>query len=188
MTVEFTYSVTADDDGALVVPYPADHGGGRTNHGFIDLRGRPAQARAIVEAQPSPAFRDLLVQLADPGSRYFSIGCELGGMELPAADGTVNFSAGAYLQIAASDLHSNVALHRGEQEKLADRLRDHLEPLSEGHSWQVECIVSVIMAEALGGPEQIWSPLIYMHAQGSSPEAAVQSAEVLFASLATFLG
>jgi hypothetical protein len=56
---------------------------GRRNHGFVDLRGRPDLAIEIPEGSQSPALKGILVELSEPDSPLFTLGCDLGTHEEP---------------------------------------------------------------------------------------------------------
>ena len=186
MPLQFTYITTGDDEPALALPYRAEERIGRRNHGFFDLRGDPERARSIAEAASSPAFQDLLAQLADSHSRYFSVGCELGDGPVTLEGGAAGHCSGGYVQIAHNELHSPAALHNGPQGVLARDMRAFLDGVVGDRLWAVRFIVTVIGVEALGGPEQVWSPLIEMDAIAENAEHAAQSAEQLFVALGEF--
>ena len=62
----------------MTVPYPPLFNDIRRNHGFVDLRGRPDLAIEIPEGSQSPALKAILVELSEPASPLFTLGCDLG--------------------------------------------------------------------------------------------------------------
>jgi len=87
------------------IPYPPNRGGGGSNKGYSDLRGRPEAASRVAEAEASPALRTLLVELAQPGSPLDSLGCDLGEHTNSKVKRRPEV-AGGYIQVTAA--------HRGE--------------------------------------------------------------------------
>jgi hypothetical protein len=67
----------------MTVPYAPITDDIRHNRGFVDLRGRSDLAREIAEGRDSVALRNLLVRIAQPGSRIFTIGCDLEAHQEP---------------------------------------------------------------------------------------------------------
>lgn len=182
MALHYKYTLEPDEEGVLVLPYPPDDRGGRTNRGFVDLRGNPEQAFQIAEAVPSQALKALLVALAAPGSSFFSVGCTLGAHRLEAG----SYSAGGYIQVAYTDLWRK-ASHCPNHSELSNRLKDYLDLNVGEREWQVEFILSVIGTAALGGPDQVWSPVIYFSSSASTLADAGASTEELIGALTCFL-
>jgi hypothetical protein len=85
------------DQNGMTVPYPALFDDVRKNHGFVDIRGRPELASQIAEGSHSLAMRKLLIGLAQPDSKIFSVGCDL-GIQLQT-EGKLPHTAGGYVQI-----------------------------------------------------------------------------------------
>lgn len=178
MSLQYNFEEEPDEEGALVLPYPPDYDEGRTNCGFIDLRGQPELVAKIPEASSSPAFQNLLMSLAEPSAPFISIGCELGSN--PTPDGMTHY--GGYLQITFSDLHG-LAQYKGQQTRLSQHLSLCLRVKADGHFWKVDFVLSVVAPERLGGPDQVWSPIICFWASDPNVEAALQSREDLIAAL-----
>lgn len=176
MTVRFRVAEEADDAPALFLPYRPDNANGRTNNGFRDLRGDPDGARLIPEAETSPALQNLLACLAHPGSRFISIGCEIGAAENFAAPRP--HEAGGYVQVVYSDLDRCAQDHRW-QIRLAESLQATLGTAVGDHEWAVEMLITVVGAAIFGGAEQVWSPVIKFYAFGFSNHEAELSREEL---------
>jgi len=58
------------------VPYHAVKREDGENHGFQNVKGNPAAAAAIAEAQDDEALRDALVRINARETNFFTIGCE----------------------------------------------------------------------------------------------------------------
>lgn len=184
MALEFEIEWEGEDAEILVLPYERDLAAGRTNHGFCDLRGRPELAAEIAEAAGSPALRALLVKLARPGSGLFTIGCDLASWP-PAESGDPHQCAG-YLQLAFSDLRRDAVDHRRHL-ALGRDLKAHLLGAVGDDSWVVRLVVAAINAAEIGGPEQIWSPVVEFSALAANERDAEASAERLIAALCAFV-
>jgi hypothetical protein len=182
MPLEYAFMEEPEEEGALILPYPPDDEDGRTNTGFRDLRGKPDEARKVSEAEPSSALKALLVALAQPDARYFTIGCDLGAH--PNSDGS--FGAGGYIQIAFADLNLS-ALYQGHSTRLSTALEAFLARRVGELNWKVNFILTAVTADALGGPAQIWSPLIEFATRGDTLLDACSSAETLVSALHKFL-
>jgi hypothetical protein len=86
----------------MTVPYAPITDEIRRNRGFIDVRGRRDLAREIAEGDDSAALRNLLVRVADPQSKIFTIGCDLGSHEEPThVPARRRQVAGGYIQFAS---------------------------------------------------------------------------------------
>jgi hypothetical protein len=123
---------------AMPVPYGPSYENGRTNHGFVDLRGRPREAARVVEAIGSIALRGILVRAAEKSSPLFTIGCDLGrhrwsrtGLKNPEV-------AGGYLHLAIADYQSaDSQLYQDMAEKIVVALK----PYSAQHRWRIGLLV-----------------------------------------------
>lgn len=182
MAMRYFFAEEPEAEGALVLPYPPDERDGRTNRGFVDLRGRPTDAAKIAEAQPSAAMQTMLVALAQPEARFFTIGCEVGAHQISANE----FGAGGYLQIASSDF-TLACRDKRYLVALSDALKNHLHDRCGDREWTIEFLLSVVEATAIGGPGQLWAPVIHFEASAATLDDACQSAEQLMFSLAETL-
>src|SRR6185312_10314309 len=184
MPLDFEIEFEGEDEPVLTLPYEQNFENGRTNHGFRDIRGRPELAQEIQEAAQSPALRQLLAALAQPTSRYFSIGCDLSPW--PPAQPGDPYQAAGYIQLVFSDLHGEAADHR--RHLLFGRdLQAHLRRVVGDDSWVVRLVVATISAADIAGPEQVWSPVVEFCAMGSSDRDASASAERLITALRGFV-
>lgn len=180
MPLDFEIERPGEDETVLVLPYVRNFEDGRSNHGFQDTRGRPELIDAIVEAGVSPALKGLLRALAQPGCKYFSIGCDL--RTWPPAEAGDLFQAAGYVQLLSADLAQD-AIHRRRQMLLGRALETHLDTHVGEDEWVVRFAVAQVDAADLGGPELVWSPVIEFSALGESPAAAEASAERLLRTL-----
>lgn len=184
MSLEFEIEWEDEDQPVLTLPYERNFESGRTNHGFRDTRGRPVLVEDIAEAAGSPALKALLLALAKPGARYFSIGCDLRIWPL-AEPGGLHQAAG-YVQLAFSDLHGAAADHH--RHLLFGRdLKAHLERAVGDESWVVKMVVAAVDLTDIGGPEQVWSPVVEFCAIAPTDRDAAASAERLIGALRDFM-
>ena len=123
---------------AIPVPYPPVDDYIRNNRGFMDLRGRPADAARIPETAASPALLRLLVRLAELNAPLFSLGCDLGSHEETNVARKRRHVAGGYIQVAAAkyDQVTPDAYHA-----FANIIKSKLNRPSEVHIWEVVFIL-----------------------------------------------
>jgi hypothetical protein len=184
MPLDFDIERPDEDETVLVLPYVRNFEEGRTNHGFRDTRGRPELIDEIAEAGTSPALKELLRSLAQPASRYFSIGCDL--RTWPPSEPVNAYQAAGYVQLLSSDLDRE-AIHRRRQMLFGRGLEAHLDSHVGGDDWVVRFAVAMVGAAELGGPEQVWSPVIEFSALGETAVEANASAERLMLALRDFV-
>jgi hypothetical protein len=122
----------------ITVPYPPLFGGVRRNHGFVDLRGRPDLVAQVPETSESLALRDLLVDLAQPASPIFSLGCDLGTHNERGRGKLTRYVAGGYIQVM-KNAYSTTSGH--DYLNLAQTLGSIVDGGSEEHDWvlRYEC-------------------------------------------------
>jgi hypothetical protein len=200
MPLDFDIERPDEDETVLVLPYVRNFEEGRTNHGFRDTRGRPELVEEIAEAGispalkelideiaeagTSPALKELLRSLAQPASRYFSIGCDL--RTWPPSEPVNAYQAAGYVQLLSSDLDRE-AIHRRRQMLFGRALEAHLDSHVGDDDWVVRFAVAMVAAAELGGPEQVWSPVIEFSALGETAVEANASAERLMLALRDFV-
>ena len=184
MPLDFDIERPNEDETLLVLPYVRNFEEGRTNHGFRDTRGRPELIDEIVEAGTSPALKEFLRSLAQPSSKYFSIGCDL--RTWPPAEPDDLYQAAGYVQLLSSDL-AREAIHRRRQMLFGRALEAHLDGHVGDDEWVVRFAVAMVGAAELGGPEQVWSPVIEFSALGETAAEAEASAERLMRALRDFV-
>ncbi|HEV8392408.1 MAG TPA: hypothetical protein VGQ35_21315 [Dongiaceae bacterium] len=184
MPLEFEIEFEGEDEPVLTLPYERNFEDGRANRGFTDLRGRPELAAEIAEAVASPALKALLVALAEPASPFFSIGCDHRPWP-PAEEGGAHQSAG-YIQLIFSGLEREAVDHRRHLQFGRD-LKMRLERAVGDESWVVKLIVAAVDATDIGGPEEVWSPVIEFCALGPTEYDASASAERLIGALRDFV-
>jgi hypothetical protein len=184
MPLDFDIERPNEDETVLVLPYVRNFEEGRTNRGFRDARGRPELIDEIVEAGTSPALKELLRSLAQPASRYFSIGCDL--RTWPPTEPDDLYQAAGYVQLLSSDL-AREAIHRRRQMLFGRALEAHLDSHVGDDEWVVRFAVAMVGAAELGGPEQVWSPVIEFSALAETEAEANASAERLMRTLRDFV-
>lgn len=160
------------------IPYPAQSG---TNHGFVDLRGRPDLAATIAEAAGSTALHKLLVRLAVPGSPIWTLGCDLGVHDEKAAPAPRRQVAGGYLHVVRADYQAASAqdchvLARSLESGLADKVGRR--------NWELAFLLQDVELHLDGGDPRPCSSLsICFYASAPNPAAAVHSREALIGAL-----
>ncbi len=166
----------------MTVPYAPLFDDVRSNHGFVDLRGRPKLVSRIPESSQSPALNELLVMLAQPGSSLWTLGCDLGdGKTEPEPTPHI---AGGYVQVLATDYspHSLDAYFTVGQfiaQGIEDRCGDHNWELQFVHTW---------VNLGIDGPHKMTSSVfIWFHARAGTAEGAARSREALINCLADAL-
>jgi hypothetical protein len=184
MPLDFDIERPNEDEAVLVLPYVRNFEEGRTNHGFRDTRGRPELIDEIVEAGTSPALKELLRSLAQPTSKYFSIGCDL--RTWAPAEPEDAYQAAGYVQLLSADL-AREAIHRRRQMLFGRALEAHLDRLAGDDDWVVRFAVAMVNAGDVSGPDQVWSPVIEFAALGETEAEANASAERLMLALRDFV-
>ncbi len=170
----------SEDETVLVLPYVRNFEEGRTNHGFRDTRGRPELIDEIAEAGTSPALKELL-RHARPA--YFQVFLHrLRPAHLAAFGAERSLSGRRLCPAAVLDL-AREAIHRRRQMLLGRALEAHLDSRVGDDDWVVRFAVAMVGAAELGGPEQVWSPVIEFSALGETAAEATASAERLMLAL-----
>jgi hypothetical protein len=184
MPLEFEIEWESEDQPVLTLPYERNFENGRTNHGFRDIRGRPDLAEEIAETVTSQALKELLVALAQPGSKYFSIGCDFRAW--PPSQPGEPYQVAGYIQLVFSDLERDAVDHRRHLQFGRD-LKMHLQRSVGDELWVVKLVVAAVDATDIAGPEEMWSPVIEICAMGSTERDASASAERLIDTLRDFV-
>jgi hypothetical protein len=184
MPLDFQIERPSEDETVLVLPYVRNFEEGRTNEGFRDTRGRPELIDEIAEAEASPPLKELLRVLAQPAARYFSIGCDLRTWQPTEPDDL--YQCAGYIQLLSADL-AREAIHRRRQLLFGRALEAHLDKRVGEDEWVVRFAVAMVNVTELGGPEQVWSPVIEFAALGETEAEADASGERLMLALRDFV-
>lgn len=165
----------------MVVPYPPLMNEARTNRGFTDLRGRPDLAAQVAEGSASDALRMLLIDLAQPQSPIFSLGCDLGAHR----DNEATFApcfAGGYIQILGALYAQN---WHDQYLALAEALENTMPPDDEAHEWELHFSLENVCMKVDGADPDDFVPTLKTHffARADDPDAALASREALLLSL-----
>ena len=171
-----------DEAGILDLPYVEEESNGRTNRGFVDLRGLPELAVKVEEAKNSPALQLLLGTLAQTGSVAFSVGCDRGA--IPERNAQGRFEAGGYVQLVLTDAAR--ALRKDHAVMIAGQLGAYLKSKVGSHLWAVQTILTVVGLKKLGGPPQVWSLAIQFYGFASEKAEAWHSSEELLQAISRF--
>ncbi len=170
------------DDSAITVPYEPFFDDQRTNRGFVDLRGRPDIAAEIAEGSDSPALKRLLLQLAQPESKLFSVGCDLGTRD--NVEGYLRHAAGGYIQV----MHRNYApLSPDAYLRYAEAVEEALTEAAAGYEWFTSLVATYVQFDLDDYREITGSLVILFDARSTTPPDAQESREVLIDALATIL-
>lgn len=179
MPLQVTYTVR---DG-ITVPYPPLFDAIRTNHGFIDTRGRPDKVDAIPESARSEALRALLLGLAAQDAPFLSLGCDLGEHKVPKLRLTSRWVAGGYVQLMAADrTDQGVPLLRQAARMVEAKLRD----VVGQDRWKLELALTPVLLK-LAGEITVQSMWIWFHAHASTIKGAMESRERLLHAAAVAL-
>jgi hypothetical protein len=168
------------DESAITVPYEPFSDDLRNNRGFVDLRGRPELAAEIAEGSGSPALKRLLMQLAQPDSKLFSVGCDLGTRD--NVEGYLQHAAGGYIQV----MHKNYApLSPDAYLRYAEAMEEALMEAAAGYDWFTSLVATFVQFDLDDYREITGSLVIHFDAGSTTPPDALQSREVLIDALAT---
>lgn len=166
------------DEEGMTVPYPPLFDDVRKNHGFIDIRGRPELASEIPEGLDSLAMRTLLIELAQPNSKIFSVGCDSGTKVLTEAK--LPHTAGGYVQI----MHATYADRSPEDyARYAAAVAETLKAGSQNKEWRVDFILTPVAFKLDGFSDMTGSLWIWFHAFADSEEGTLVSRETLITEL-----
>jgi len=98
------HTIYLTDKVAPFVPYEAKtSGGGRQNHGFIDLRDHPEKAASIPEAAGQPGVIAFLEKVNAEGSPLMSLGCDSAVSPVTGNENGATHSVSGYVDIAFRD-------------------------------------------------------------------------------------
>ena len=167
------------DEGGVTVPYDPLFDNIRSNHGFVDTRGRPDLASNIAECAQSPSMRNLLMRLAQSGSKVFSVGCDLGG-KLVTDEGRSQHVAGGYIQILSA-AYSRYWLE--EYERYGESVAESLKSRSSGYEWDLNLALTSVQFNLDNFKNVTGSICIWFHAYGDSEDVAARSREVCIANV-----
>lgn len=168
----------------ITVPYPPLFDQTRHNYGFVDLRGHPELVTNIPEGSQSAALRALLVRLSEPGSPFFSLGCDLGAHEESENDETSRHVAGGYVQVIRTpyaDRSPDDYLTYGQA------ITEALTLKAENYNWFVRLELNFVVFELDNFSKLVPSLLIWFYARSRTPQSALTSREVLIGDLCTVL-
>ena len=157
----------------ITVPYAPLFDDVRQNQGFVDARGRPDLASRIVEGTQSKAMRDLLVRLAHPNSRIFSIGCDV-GKEYVMDEGDLYHTAGGYIQIMET-IYSNRTPEKYAQ--YGEAVVELVDDRSRSHKWRLDLLLTPVQFNLDDFDKMTGSLWLWFHAYGDTEERAVASRE-----------
>ncbi|MDD3183148.1 MAG: hypothetical protein PHD48_10160 [Alphaproteobacteria bacterium] len=102
------YTIARSYRPETLVPYfPAEHGDGNINYGWIDLRERPDQVDSIPEARKSIGLANLLRVLAQPSSKLMSNACECGLFDQGAESKGPRWTVGGFVTLMFKDPQKN---------------------------------------------------------------------------------
>jgi hypothetical protein len=168
----FQTDLEMDQEG-MTVPYPPLFDDTRKNHGFVDVRGRPDFASIIAEGAGSSAMKALLIALAQPGSKLFTIGCDIGAKRV---EGEIPYTAGGYIQIMNSEYARR---EPDDYARFARAVANALRAEAEGHEWEVQFVLKPVRFKLDNFTDMTGSLWVWFHAFGETEQKAVESREVL---------
>jgi hypothetical protein len=162
------------------VPYPPLFDDIRRNHGFVDLRGRPDLAAEIPEGSQSPALKELLVDLSEPHSALFTLGCDLGTHEESQCEERARHVAGGYIQLMSA---SYADRSPDDYLTFSYAIAEVLENKAQDHIWVVRFVLEFVvfnLDEFSNLAPSLW---IWFHAKARTPDVALASREDLIGGL-----
>jgi len=161
----------------ITIPYPPiPREGESSNHGFIDVRGRPDLAATIPETSDSEALRRILIELAQPSSLFATVGCALGAYEVPESEADIRYRCGGYVQLFFIDHPERWEF---DYENIITDTRDFMNSKVENYKWFIRYEIMDILLKVDNMEDTIPSMRIWLHCAGQSPEAALSSREAL---------
>ena len=175
LTVTFYY-----DQEGMTVPYEPLVDELRSNRGFSDLRGRPDLAINIAETLRSPALRALIGGLAQSGSAFHTLGCDLGAHEEPWRGETLQQVAGGYVQIISADYDGRSP---EDYTALGQFLAHSLEEEARNQDWSLKFVVQPVVLALDDYSGLVVSLHVWFFAAAATMEAAHQSRDALIAAL-----
>lgn len=124
------------------------------------------------------AMRKLLLALAQPESRIFSVGCDLGAKFLP--EEKLPYVAGGYVQV----MHAAYA-DRSPQDyaRFAEAIAETLNIVSRDHEWRVDFVLTPVAFSVDGPSDMTGSLWMWFHAYANSETGASDSRETLITEL-----
>jgi hypothetical protein len=164
----------------MTVPYGPLFDEIRSNHGFVDLRGRPDLAVSIAEGSGSAALKALLVEFAEPGATFFTLGCDLGAHEEPWQEEAVRQVAGGYVQFMCADYDGRSP---EDYTTLGHSVAQMLEGSAQDHEWSLYFRVKPVVFNLDNFCGLTLSLDICFFAAAATAEAAVASHEDLLSGL-----
>lgn len=157
----------------MTVPYPPLFDNIRSNEGFVDTRGRPELAASIPECSRSPAMKELLVLLAQPKAKIFSVGCDVGG-KFVTDDGDPYHTAGGYVQVMSE---SYPRQSPEEYSRFGEDVAYLLETHSCDHEWRLHLEIKPVQFNLDEFNSMTGSLWIWFHAYGYTERDAVTERE-----------
>jgi hypothetical protein len=140
----------------------------------VDLRGRPDLAAEIFEGSRSHALKELLVDLSEPRSPFFSVGCDLGSHEESERDENERYVAGGYIQL----MHCHYSDRSPEDYySLGQIIAQSLDKVAQRHYWIVRFVLTFVVFNLDNFSSLTPSLWIWFYAAGHSSEAALESRE-----------
>lgn len=168
----FETELEMDQEG-MTVPYPPLFDEIRKNHGFVDVRGRPDLASEIAEGAGSYEMKAVLIALAQPESRLFTIGCDIG---IKRVEDAMPYMAGGYIQIMSAEYAKRKPQ---DYARFAQAIAEALKAKSESHEWEVQFILKPVRFKLDSFTDMTGSLWIWFHAVAETEEKAVASREIL---------
>ena len=168
----FEWEIEMAEEG-MTVPYPPLFDNIRSNGGFVDTRGRPDVVASIRECMQSLAMKDLLVLLAQPRAKIFSVGCDVGNKFI-TDDGPEYHTAGGYVQV----LSKSYARQSPDQyRRFGEDVASMLEAKSRDHEWRLDLVITPVQFNLDEFNSMTGSLWIWFHALGDTEMEALAERE-----------
>lgn len=133
------WNVETEAEG-VTIPYAPMFDGVRRNQGFVDTRGQPDLAERIPEGTQSSALKNFLVQVAQPGSKIFSVGCDLGDKSI-AEEGLPSYTAGGYIHLMSMRYACQAP---DDYVRYAEAVAELMEEESNDYVWHLNFLLTLV--------------------------------------------
>ena len=148
--------------------------------GFTDLRGRPDAAAQVAEAARSPELATWLVDLAQPTSEMFSLGCDIGIHVKRSAAEKPRHATGGYVQLLAADY---MRWAEDEYKALAEPWAARVAGAAGDDEWDLAFLLQVVQFNLYAVNDEILSLSVDFNAWAADAVTAEASRERLIRTL-----
>ncbi len=142
----------------------------------MDLRGKPDLAASVAEAAGSHELSAWLIELATPGSRFFSLGCDLGKYRKRGEAEGRPHATGGYVQLLVDNYRE---WESNDYKTVAEAVASRIETVAGEHHWDVSFLLQTVQFNLDGFNDELVSLSVEFNAWAADPVVAEQSRERL---------